>query len=424
MSQAVCQGCGRLLRPPQTKWCSEACRKKRAERLTNQNPSPRESVDIDKALRDTRDFLLRYVRFSSEAAPTTLALWIAHTHAFDAAYVTPYLQVTSPEKRSGKTRVLEVLELLVPDPLRVVSISEAALFRKVAQGRVTLLFDEVDEVFDKRDRSTRNEGLRALLNAGYREGAKVARCVGSGRRISIVEYSAFCPKALASIGSLPDTVADRSITIRMERKTSEERVSRFRFRVAQMDAEPIRESFGAWASRENTIQELRSAEPDVPEELDDRAAEGWEALIAIADMAGGSWPQQARRAAVELQTERVIAEVESYRILLLRHILEAFAESGSAIPATTLLDALTARDDGPWAKWWGRSLRVGNYQGPASELASMLAAFRIYPRDINSSSLYSRSVRGYDAAGFVEAWTRYLPPEVLRERIGQAVVGP
>jgi hypothetical protein len=366
-------------------------------------------VDIDKALRDTRDFLLRYVRFSSEAAPTTLALWIAHTHAFDAAYVTPYLQVTSPEKRSGKTRVLEVLELLVPDPLRVVSISEAALFRKVAQGCVTLLFDEVDEVFDKRERSTRNEGLRALLNAGYREGAKVARCAGSGRRMSVVEYPAFCPKALASIGSLPDTVADRSITIRMERKTSEERVSRFRFREAWGEAEPIRRGFGAWASRENTIQELRSAEPDVPEELDDRAAEGWEALIAIADMAGGSWPEQARRAAVGLQTERVVAEVESARILLLRHVLEAFAESGSsAIPATTLLDALTARDDGPWAKWWSRSLRVGNYQGPASDLASMFAAFRIYPRDVETS-LYGEPVRGYAAADFMDTWTRYLP---------------
>ena len=39
--------------------------------------------------------------------------------------------VQSPEKQSGKTRLLEVLGVLVREPLQVASASEAALFRTI-----------------------------------------------------------------------------------------------------------------------------------------------------------------------------------------------------------------------------------------------------------------------------------------------------
>jgi hypothetical protein len=121
-------------------------------------------------------FVRRYVVLSATQADAT-ALWIAHTHAIPAAETTPYLQVTSAEKRSGKTRLLEVLELLVPRALLTVNISRAALFRVIEQEAPTLLLDEYDALFGFAA-NRRDEDLRALLNAGHRRGATVVRVEG------------------------------------------------------------------------------------------------------------------------------------------------------------------------------------------------------------------------------------------------------
>jgi hypothetical protein len=82
---------------------------------------------------------------STEAA--TLALFVLHTWTVEAADTTPYIVLTSPERRSGKTRLLEVLELIVRKPWHCASTSEAALFRKVHVDEPTLLLDEVDAIF-------------------------------------------------------------------------------------------------------------------------------------------------------------------------------------------------------------------------------------------------------------------------------------
>ena len=53
----------------------------------------------------------------SEGAAEALALWTLHTHAHDAARISPILAVTSPQKRCGKTKTLDVLGPLVRRPL-------------------------------------------------------------------------------------------------------------------------------------------------------------------------------------------------------------------------------------------------------------------------------------------------------------------
>ena len=117
-------------------------------------------------------FVRRFVVLS-EAQAAAIALWIAHTHAFEAAETTPYLAVTSGMKRSGKTRLLEVAELLVREPLPTANISDAALFRAIGAKEPTLLMDEVDAIFGPKARD--REDLRALLNSGYRRGVVVYR---------------------------------------------------------------------------------------------------------------------------------------------------------------------------------------------------------------------------------------------------------
>lgn len=231
------------------------------------------------------DVLSRFVVLPGEAAKTAIALFVLHTWAFEAAHATPYMVIVSPEKQSGKTRLLEVLELLVREHWRTASTTEAALFRKIEQDRPTLLLDEIDAIFGSN--SERTEPLRAALNAGNRRGAKATRVVGQGAKMEARDFSVFCPKVLAGIdtGRLPETIQDRAVTLHMKRRRDGEHVERLRWRVATEQTEPLRLQLQAWAA--TAIDPLRETEPETPDELSDRAADGWEPLFAVADLAGG-----------------------------------------------------------------------------------------------------------------------------------------
>jgi hypothetical protein len=173
-------------------------------------------------------------------------------------------------------------------------VTPAVLARKIDAECPTLLLDETDAAFAGDEEYA--ETLRAILNTGHRRGGKTSVCSGQGANITYCDLSTFCPKAIAGIGKLPDTVADRSIAIVLKRRKQSETVERFRHKKADSDAAPLRKRLSAWAS----ALQLHDVEPSVPDELDDRAADCWEPLLAIADAAGGEWPQRARTAAVAL----------------------------------------------------------------------------------------------------------------------------
>src|SRR5262249_3025108 len=140
----------------------------------------------------------------------------------------PYLNICSPEKRCGKTRLLECLQLLVPKPRPMIRPTEAVLFRTIDKEKPTLLLDEIDTIYTT-DADERSEGLRAVLNAGFQAGAfaNVPRCIG--RDAEPRDFNTFCPKAIAGIGkNLPDTVRDRSIEIRLIRQIEGKKAVRFR----------------------------------------------------------------------------------------------------------------------------------------------------------------------------------------------------
>lgn len=88
----------------------------------------------------------------------------------------------------------------------------------------------------------------------------------------------------------------------MKRRTSEEPVERFRRRLVRSDAERIRAMLEEWAP--TAVEPLRESWPAIPDDLDDRAADAWEPLLAIADMAGHGWEVRARLAAVALDDDR------------------------------------------------------------------------------------------------------------------------
>jgi hypothetical protein len=350
---------------------------------------PVELNETARLLDDVQAFVQQFVVFQNKHQAVAGALWTLHTHAIDAADTTPYLWVSSPEKRSGKTRYFDVLELLVRRPWRLVTPTEAVVFRKIEHDQPTLLLDEVDTVFA----GDNAEGLRGILNAGHTRGAKVDRISERGRQLE--SFAVYGAKAFAGIRKLPDTIIDRSIPMRLHRKTPSESVRKFRIRYAREEAEPIRDRLEKWA--EKNLDALREARPEIPEGLNDRAADGWEPPFAIADLAGERWGKLAREAALALHGAE---EDESWGIRLLADIRQVFDdESADRLASADLAARLCELEESPWGDLGGKRL-------DARGLARRLKPFGIHPRKIRFES----PLQGYGAADFEDAWNRYLPP--------------
>jgi hypothetical protein len=372
-------------------------------------PAQMQQAEVADVLNSICDFLGRYIVFPSPAQPIAIAIWIVHTWIFDAFDYTPYLQIWSPEKRCGKTRLLDLLELLVSEPWRAVSPSEAVLYRKIELDQPTLLLDEVDTVFPGQ-KDERKEPLRALLNAGFERRATVPRCVGQGSNFEVQEFAVFCPKAFAGIGRLPDTISDRCIPIRLIRRSREEKIERFRRRDAKAETMVIRESLKAWGQQNGLANQLRSARPEIPNELDDRQADICEPLLAIAEIATGDWPQRCRDSLVSLCSGGADQD-ESLGVKLLHAIREGFGSTNADRLSTEhLLRLLIGQDsDAPWAAWWEHDLKNENTRGPAAKLARLLKPFDIRARVIRLAD--DSTPRGYLRQDFEEAWKRYCPPK-------------
>ena len=198
---------------------------------------------------------------------------------------TPRIAFLSPEPGSGKTRALEVTELLVPNPVEAINVSPAYLFRKVAdeKGAPTLLFDEIDTVFGPKAKD--NEEIRGLLNAGHRKGAVAGRCVVRGKEVFTEELPAYCAVAMAGLGYLPDTILTRSVIVKMRRRAPNETVEPFRRRLELKKGERLRERLALWAKTVHS--KVQDTFPAMPDGIADRNADVWEALISVADAAGG-----------------------------------------------------------------------------------------------------------------------------------------
>jgi len=339
----------------------------------------------------------------SDAQRDLAALWVPHSHAIAAADSTAYLEVSSPEKESGKSRLLECFAQLVPRPLEAANVSDAALFRSLGGDGLpaTLLFDEVDAIFGPKARD--REDLRSLINAGWRRGAMAHRCVGEGSRQEVVAFPVFGAKALAGIGELPETVASRCIPIRLRRRAPDEPVARGRYRDIAAACKPLREAAAAWAAA--NAERLRTADPELPDALSDRAQDGAEPLLAIADAAGGDWPSRARKALVKLHADRT-EDGESWGVQVLADIKTGFGDRGQ-IRTADLLACLKADDEAPWGSW-GRGDGGLDPRG----LANLLRPYGIRSADVHVEDDEGRkTLKGYARADFEDAWDRYLPPD-------------
>lgn len=354
--------------------------------------------DAAPLLNEVRAFIRRFCVFPSDHCLTAVTLWAAHAHMVEHFHTTPRLAALSAEPESGKTRVLEVLDLLVPAPLFTLNASPAAVFRTLANGQITLLFDEVDAIWSKRGKDDNHEDLRALLNAGYKVGATIPRCTGPKHDVQL--FKVFCAVALAGIGDLPDTIMSRSLIIRMRRRAPHERVEEFRTRKNAPEGHEIRDRLAAWAESAGNAAGL--AWPKMPPGVTDRSAEIWEPLLAVADAAGGDWPEAARTACVELCKAAADRRV-SLGIRLLGDLKTIFGDA-DALYTSTILERLTAGTDldadAPWGELRGKPLAVRG-------LASMLKQYGIQSSKVREP--LGAAKQGYRRDDLWDAWQRYLP---------------
>jgi hypothetical protein len=433
---SVCRTCGGRLgtTAPSEDFCSEACGTAWRNAQANSQPvdqghapdnemperAPERSLSwlapVPVELRAGRDvlddvtaFLNRFVVFPNEHCALTVALWFAHTHTADRFYITPRLILDSAEPGSGKTRVLEVAALLVRSPESTISTTPAALFRLVSASRITILFDEVDAVFTTKGG---NEDLRGLLNAGYKQGATVTRCAGDAKSMKVERFPVFAPVALGGIaGNMPATITTRAVTIHMRRRRSNQTVEQFRQRAAERDARPIREALAAWMR--SVADQVGDAIPGLPEGVVDRSAEIWEPLVAIADAAGGDWPNRARQACAHFVLKSSQPVTTGIRLLAdLRTIYNR--HNATRLATRTLLADLTELEDAPWADLDGRGKQLDGRR-----LAAELARYGIAPIAFKDDS--DTTVKGYVTyatnqtksqkaqVGLSDAWDRYLP---------------
>ncbi len=353
-------------------------------------------VNGARVLRSVETFLARFVSYPTEAARIAHTLWIAHAWLMDHWDSTPRIAFLSPEPGSGKSRALEVTEPLVPRAVHAVNVSSAALFRKVSDeaGPPTILYDEADTVFHAKAKAD-SEDVRAFLNSGHRRGALSSRCVTRGKTIEVVDFPSFCAVALAGLNDLPDTIMTRSVLVRMRRRAPSERVEQWRQRTSGTEAAPIAKGLQEWAQSVVAI----TTWPEMPAGVEDRDADVWEALLAVADLAGDEWPERARVAAVAL----VAASKEnkgSLGIQLLSDLRTVFDTAGEdRLSTDELIQKLTGIPESPWGDLRGKPL-------DSRSLAARLGKYEIKPKQ---QKIFNKNVRGYERTDFEDAWSRYLP---------------
>ena len=352
-------------------------------------------VSGDQLLTRVETFLGRFIAYPSDAARVAHTLWITHTHLMGLWESTPRIAFLSPEPSSGKSRCLEVSERLVPRPVHAVNTTPAYLFRKVSDeaGPPTILYDEIDTIFGPKAKD--NEDIRGMLNAGHRRGALAGRCVVKGKIVATEELPAYCAVALAGLNDLPDTIMTRSVVIRMRRRAPAETIEPWRLRINGPEADGLHHDLATWA----TAVADNFAWPDMPAGIQDRNADVWEALLAVADMAGGDWPERARVSAVSLVTCSM-GGTPSLGVQLLRDLRAVFADQ-DRLPTETILTALHKLDESPWGDLRGKPI-------DSRWLSRHLSKYEVRPKVLRFTD---GTHRGYEAADLTDPFSRYVTDE-------------
>ena len=347
-----------------------------------------EPVNGQELFNDIEQIFSRYL-FLQPGASTALTLWAMHTYGVNMFDYTPRLTITSPEPRCGKSTLLNLLNLVSYKPILAASITAAAMFRTIEKDHPTILIDEADTFL--RD----NEDLRGILNAGFEKNGRIIRTEQVGKNFEPRAFKCFSACAIASIGSIANTIMDRSIVINMRRKTRLDRAERFRTKKVCSITQVLRQKCRRFI--DDNWDKITDTEPVLPDFLNDRAADIWEPLVAIATVISDDCLQKTHSAINKLAKKD--DDAISITVQLLGDIRQIFGND-AYIDSITLVNELNKIEDSPWAEWnRGREMTVHS-------LAGKLKLFGIKPRQDRAGGYHTRK---YYKEDFADAFSRYLP---------------
>ncbi len=325
-----------------------------------------------------------------------LTLWTLFSYCLDLFQIAPRLDLSSPEKRCGKTTVLGLLRQLVFRAVLASGITPAAIFRVIAAHKPTLLIDEMDTFIEA------NEELRGILNSGHtRDAATIIRCDGDTHEPKC--FSTWAAYAFAHIGKIPDTLEDRSIRLPMRRKLPGEHVASLRQTgpaavALQAELGALVRQIARWIEEHKA--KIALANPSPLEGLSDRAADNWMPLLSIAEILGGAWPEQARKAALALSGQAA-TDNESLKVELLRDIQGVYEDNGrDRLASADLCNLLALLEERPWGTW-----KHGKPITPV-QLSRLLKPFGVASRAVRIEG--QGTPRGYYLDDFKDAFERYI----------------
>jgi hypothetical protein len=379
-----------------------------------------EPVSLGETLDEILAELQRYV-VTSETALAAVALWCVHAHLVHHPHIrlqrSPRLAIQARTPGSGKTTLLEAVGALVPRPRAASSLTASTVLRIVDQLHVTMLIDEADAVLQDR-----NSDLLSILNAGDRRAtAWVERSVptpdGDWR---VQRFSVWGAVGFAGLDELPATQQDRSIVVQMQKALDRDIPDHLEDGTSD-ELMLLKRKIATWA---HNLEELaRPILPDLLTRQAGRTGDNWRPLFAIAQLAGGNWPEMVEQAALEAvmregQLTVVQRLLESIWRIFQKRAADATIPKGddkARITTPDLLAALLADDEEEWATanrgravtwyWLRDNLRhllnppgTKEWEGPAS------------------GGQRGKRHRGYLRVQFERAWERHLPSSLFASK--------
>jgi hypothetical protein len=287
------------------------------------------------------------------------------------------------------------------------NVSPAVIYHIVKDRQPTLLLDEAQSIYRRVSESS--EVIRELFNAGIDKHAKTSRMGGDNYK-QIVDFSIYCPKVLALIGSLDGVLADRCLPIRLERKSDNDVVERLRSRLVAPEGQVIRDKIALFCDeyREQFVLIYDDLDPFRIE--NDRLAELLLPLQTILTVAGERYLDELRAYADGLEQSERDREASSPGIVLLRACWEIFQKVKTTdrgecfITTPDLIEMLKTRMEEPWAHYTrGREITP-------EAIAILLKPYGIIPQRLYIGNVLGAKVqvRGYVKQYFKTAWRRYL----------------
>lgn len=353
---------------------------------------------------EVQAYLERYVTFSDPMYALAAALWAVGTYFWQHLDVFPYLVITADTKRSGKTRLMEVLEFVCANPRRMNGMTGPTVYRALAGDNRPSMFTDESESLSAEVANL----LRIVLNGGHRKGATIPRTVKN----EIVDYPCYNPKCFVLIGDVNDTLRDRSVVVRMRQVNNPAKVrERFVYDLTKAEGNAI----GAKVREleQNVAAELKQVYQEhgpLPYLTSDRDEEAWLSLLSICEVVEPARVKELPRIAVDLSTEKTapkreysellaVAEKDAqqveYGIRLLQDLRVVIDGKKSAF-TRDLLPALLAMELSPWRKIGGSGL-------DENKLAAMLETFDVRPTTVRQGKTVAKGYKKEDVTRALKA---------------------